>query len=1267
MHWRLATVLVATAIIAAACAGETDDGGQSPTATPTEAAEPATTATETTDTTAAATPPTSAEAPTTGATAAPADAETTSTPPEPAPEPAATPAPTPDDGAEAHPSDAYFALDRVLDISIEIAAEDWDTLRHQTRTFEDLIAEIEEYGLSRPFAGIYTWFPGTVTVDGETHTDVGVRKKGFIGSQSDTKPALKLRFDKYTDGQSLGGVMERMTLNNSIQDPSMVNTCLSYRVFSAAGSPAPRCNFATVSVNGKDLGLYVHVEELKAPFLARHFDSTEGNLYEGTVSDFTPTYRGTIEKKTNEDAADWSDIDAVVAALQDPSDAGLEALGEIVDLDRFLSFWATEVLVGHWDGYAGDRNNYQFYREPDGRFVFIPWGPDDTFHLKDDPNPFDNISKPPPSVLALTAIPNRLYNDPDWRVEYVARLKEILDTIWDEAELLAAVDEMAAIVQRHALPEDREAAADDTERVRKFILKRRGEILADLTPEPPDWPDPAGSVPLPAASPSGTLEVAFQTTWGTNLIATPPGEGTVLSLVLDESPESLDGMVATAGYSTPAEEVLLPDVAETASIVVVKVEADGSLNGMVLAVALDELAAGATLVIGADAIAGGIFSIPAGAAAPDMFTSFSEGILELSGAGTVPGATVAGSFSGTFADAPPPAPGDGAGGAGADPGTAASEVGLVINEVAAKGDPLDWFELHNTLPDPVALDGFVVADDLSDADKRVAFPAGTTIQPGAYVQFQTDSDGWPGFALGGDEELGIWLSDGTLVASVDWDEGQSPEGQSYARVPDITGDFQTVDNPTPGAENGETAANPPEPATEATTATAPSTQSDGGTPAAEGVGDSLYPQLGNAGYDVLHYGIELDVDPAGNTISAVTTITALATQDMPAFNLDLSGLDVHDVTVDSIAAAFSRSGSELTVRPAIALVQGEEFSVSVAYSGSPEPIDDPGVPFSTLGWHSQDGVIYTVSEPSGAMTWFPSNNHPSDKATFELRITVPTSTTAAATGLLVDETTADGRTTTTWRMDDLMATYVAAVYIGDFERVEHGRLDPDGPLLRDYVPSDAPPEITEALAVTEDVIRFLEELLGPYPFDAYGTLVLPLPLDLALENQTLPVHGPRLLGPDIIAHEAAHQWLGNSVALEDWGDIWLNEGFATYLHMMFDAEYHGTDFDASMQQLHAQLPRIAATPPKGITIDELFGPSVYVRSAMTLHALRIHAGDETFFAILRAHYDRSAGGTTNTDEFLGIVDEFAGPEAVGLVESWLLDETVPDLPERSSQ
>ena len=911
--------------------------------------------------------PTTAPAPTTSPTAPPA----TATPPPttapaqaptraaPAPTQAVpTPEPTPDEPEETDPSDAYFAMNRVLEVSIEIDPDDWDTLRHQTRTFDDLMAEIEKYQLSRPFADIYDWFSATVTIDGETHTEVGVRKKGFLGSQSDTKPSLKLRYDKYVDGQSLGGVMERMTLNNSIQDPSTVNTCLAYHVFAAAGNPAPRCNFATVTVNGKNLGLYVHVEEIKAPMLARHFDSAEGNLYEGTISDFTPEYRGTIEKKTNEDEDDWSDVDAVMAALQDPSEAGLEALTELVDLDRFLSFWATESLVGHWDGYTGDRNNYHFYRESDGKFVFIPWGVDDVFHLKDDPNPFDDISEPPPSVLALAAIPNRLYNISEWRAKYADRLKDILDAVWDEDELLASVDQMAAIVQEHSLPEAMDAAAKDTERVQKFILKRKGEILADITPEPPDWPEP--DYGAAAADGVESFELRFETTWGTNGSANPLAEGTVYEL--NEGGEwvatSQGEAGATAGPASPQEEADI-GVRDAALFTVMGLYPDGAIRGVTFWMPVDRVAAGATLAIGVDAGVGGvIWTIPAGGVDPEGFIPVTAGGIQLKEAGTEPGSAIAGTVNADFGDAPQllgaggfsgPAevefktswgtkedldpfeaggavshiavegiyeplallaaiaghagpeesallPGVGklasleviavqedssyshltfvmplhklksgttlvigqddiAGGvwgdvwtiealvnpfknlwpftegtftlaeAGTKDGAAISasfsgkfgnptfqtdapvqtagtaDVGLVINEVAAKGGPVDWFELYNTGDSTIDLSGYVVADDLEDASKRVAFPRGTEIQPGEYLQFEVDSDNWAGFKLGGDEELGVWAADGLLIDSVDWDEGDSGEGQSYARIPDGSSEFQTVSNPTPRAAN----------------------------------------------------------------------------------------------------------------------------------------------------------------------------------------------------------------------------------------------------------------------------------------------------------------------------------------------------------------------------------------------------------------------------------------------------------------------------------
>ena len=499
------------------------------------------------------------------------------------------------------------------------------------------------------------------------------------------------------------------------------------------------------------------------------------------------------------------------------------------------------------------------------------------------------------------------------------------------------------------------------------------------------------------------------------------------------------------------------------------------------------------------------------------------------------------------------------------------------------------------------------------------------------------------------------------------DESTDESGPDATTATIAAGNEATAAPTTTTAEPSDSATTSTAAPTTTTSAAAPTTTTAPATDA-KGLGDSFYPFLGNGGYDVLHYNITMNVNTDANEISALVHITARATDDLEEFNLDLSGLDVVAVAVanpdgsEAVDAEFTRTGTELTVQPGRLLAAGTAFTASVLYTGWPEPLDDPGATFFKLGWQRQGDVIFTASEPSGSMTWFPSNNHPTDKATFRIEITVPEGLTAASNGLLVAESTSGGHTTFTWRMDDPMSPYLAAVYIGDFERIDYGPLDEGGPLIRDYVHRDSPPEVAEALTVTPDAIRFIEDLLGPYPFDAYGSIVMPFQLGFALENQTLSLHGAYSISPDIIAHEAAHQWLGNSVALEDWSDIWLNEGFATYLQLMFEAEHYGGDFDATMQRLYTQVPFVAAVPPKRIAAENLLDASVYLRGAMTLHALRQHAGDDAFFAILRAHYERSAHGTTSTAEFLALVDELAGAEAVALVESWLYDETVPALP-----
>ena len=702
--------------------------------------------------------------------------------------------------SQPHPTDPYFALDHVLDIAIEIAPADWDALRYQTRTFEDVIAEIQTGCLAQPFTDIYSWFPAQVTVDSETHSDVGIRKKGFLGSLSTEKPSLKLRFDKYVDGQSLGNAMERMTLNNGIQDDSLINTCLAYQIFADAGLPAPRCNFATVSVNGQDMGLYIHVEEIKPPFLERHFADPGGNLYEGTVSDFRPGWRGTFEKKTNEDAADWSDIDGVVAALQDPTPAGLETLGTIVDLDRFLSFWAMEVLISHWDGYVSNRNNYHFYREPDGLIEFIPWGVDQVFSLEKDPNPFDDLSEPPSSVLAHGAIAHRLYQDEAGRARYVSRLRELLTVVWQEEELLQRADDMAAIVQQHALPAARADAAEDTERVRQFIRERRRAILEDLEPDPPDWPWPMAPAPcldgVGVATDEvelGEVELHFATTWGSNQGADPFGEGTVTHFLLNGAKQPPTDWAVIAGAATP-EEAAEFGMEDAAHLIIMRLGPAGSVEGLSFFLPKALLSSGVTLSFDAGEFDAGYWSLPLGATVPDWFSPITEGRLELIEVGTAPGAAISARFYGHI--------GDGTALSSAEPEAAAAiDIGLVINEIAAQGEPWDWLELYNASDSYLALANFVLADDLTDASQRVPFPSDLVLPPGAYLQIALDKDGWPGFALGRDEELGIWTTEGTLVDSVDWNEGQADAGTSFARMPDGTGDFQTVSSPTPGARN----------------------------------------------------------------------------------------------------------------------------------------------------------------------------------------------------------------------------------------------------------------------------------------------------------------------------------------------------------------------------------------------------------------------------------------------------------------------------------
>ena len=188
-----------------------------------------------------------------------------------------------------------------------------------------------------------------------------------------------------------------------------------------------------------------------------------------------------------------------------------------------------------------------------------------------------------------------------------------------------------------------------TGRVKKFILQRREVILDDITPTPPEWPEPDEDE---GAADSGSLEVDFTTRWGSNASANPLAEGKVTRLVLNEQEEPSEGILVVSGHANDEERALLPFVPNLASIAVFGVDADGSVSGMTIVMPLAQITAGARLVIGEDLIAGGTWNIPAGGIAPDSFSPFTSGVLELKEADTDPGAAISGSFSGVFG-APP--------------------------------------------------------------------------------------------------------------------------------------------------------------------------------------------------------------------------------------------------------------------------------------------------------------------------------------------------------------------------------------------------------------------------------------------------------------------------------------------------------------------------------------------------------------------------------------------------------------------------------------
>ncbi|MFD8432562.1 zinc metalloprotease membrane protein [Streptomyces sp. KO7888] len=440
-----------------------------------------------------------------------------------------------------------------------------------------------------------------------------------------------------------------------------------------------------------------------------------------------------------------------------------------------------------------------------------------------------------------------------------------------------------------------------------------------------------------------------------------------------------------------------------------------------------------------------------------------------------------------------------------------------------------------------------------------------------------------------------------------------------------------------------------------------------------GVGDRLFPQLGNPGYDVTAYDLAFTYSGDNSKpLKAVTTIDARTTADLDRINLDFAHGKVDSVEVDGEPARFATAGEDLVVTPEDELDEGERTRITVRHSSDPVYSEDrPG------GWVRTADGLAMANQADVAHLVFPCNDHPSDKARFTFRITAPDGLTAVANGLPAGVDRTGGSTTWTYRGEHPMATELAQVSIGR-STVLH-RAGPHGLPVRDVVPTKHRAALEPWLAKTPGQIAWMEEKVGRYPFETYGLLMADATTGFELETQTLTLFErelftepayPKWYVESIMVHELAHSWFGNSVSPATWSDLWLNEGHATWYEALYAeetadkpmAERMKAAYGASDRWRTAGGPPAAPKPPKNGSKIGIFRSNVYDGAALVLYALRQEIGHAAFARLERAWVARNQDGTATTADFVRLAAEISGRDLGAFFQAWLYGEKTPPMP-----
>jgi len=428
----------------------------------------------------------------------------------------------------------------------------------------------------------------------------------------------------------------------------------------------------------------------------------------------------------------------------------------------------------------------------------------------------------------------------------------------------------------------------------------------------------------------------------------------------------------------------------------------------------------------------------------------------------------------------------------------------------------------------------------------------------------------------------------------------------------------------------------------------------------EPVEDSYYPDFGDPGIDALHYDLALAWTPGTRRLEGVTTLVFRATADADSFQLDLGpALEVAGVRVDGAEVEASHDGDDLVV--AAPVVADERYAVEVRYAGTPEPVAAPTTrsDFSTTGFTiTPSGEAWTMQEPYGAHTWYPVNDQPSDKALYDFTLSVPSPWTGVANGELVSRSEEDETTTTEWHLAEPAASYLTTVAFGDY--TSSTNTSKGGTEIGYWVPSDAP-HLAQGLQRAAAGLDWLEERLGPYPFDTLGFVLVDS--QSGMETQTMITLGMTdyTRSEPVLVHEMAHHWYGDQVTPSDWRDVWMNEGMAMYLQGMWEAEQAGIGIDEQMDLWASteELARSESGPPAAYDPGEFGEGNIYYGPALMWHELRERLGDDEFFRVMRAWPAARDNLSTGRDDYWAWLEEETGEELTDFLDAWLLGEETP--------